>query len=148
MSIYKSIFSLFILKPKIWLKNLRWLFISLIAGIIFIYPSISFLQARESKIRFQEVSIFNNLSTIKIANERIAREGEDLVARIVHNRRLEYLKDYLKHFTDNFQGSFLFTHGDVNPRLAIQEMGQMYIWILPFLLIGFFFIQTFHLRQL
>ena len=121
-------------------KNIKWLLITLIAGIILLFPSISYLSNRESKLRFQEVSIFNNLETIKLANTRIESDNNSTFAKILHNRRFMYAFDFLQHYTDNFTGRFLFTSGDKNPRLSIQDMGEFYIWELPFLLIGLYFL--------
>lgn len=122
---------------SLW-KNKIWFLSSLIIGLIFLYPSISYLSSRESRIRFQEVSIFTNLEVIKLSNQRIAIDQNSLVSRIIHNRRILFAIDFLKHYFDNFTLRFLFTHGDVNPRLSLQDMGQLYIWELPFLILGIY----------
>ena len=103
-----------------------------------IYPSISYLKDRESRLRFQEVSIFNNLEPVKIANARIALDNDSRFAKLIHNRRILFAADFLKHYFDNFSGRFLFTHRDRNPRLSVQDMGELYVWDLIFLLIGIF----------
>jgi 4-amino-4-deoxy-L-arabinose transferase-like glycosyltransferase len=117
-------------------KNLKYLVISIIISILLILPSLNYLFSSESKLRLQEVSIYNNLEILKRSNSRIEHDGSSIFAKIIHNRRLEYFKDYLKHYTDNFSLRFLFTHGDVNPRLAVRGMGQLYIWDLLFLIFG------------
>jgi len=71
-----------------------------------------------------------------LTNKRIALDGNTLFAKLIHNRRIVYAKDYLKHLTDNFSLRYLFTHGDVNPRLALPGMGQLYFWELPFFISG------------
>ena len=119
-------------------QNIKWLIISIIIAVILLSPSINYLKDRESRLRFQEVSIFNNLEPIKISNERIAFDNNTWWAKLIHNRRIIFAADFLKHYFDNFSGRFLFTHGDVNPRLSIQEMGELYVWDLPFLLLGLF----------
>jgi len=124
---------------SLW-KNKIWFLLSLIIGLILLYPSISYLSSRESRIRFQEVSIFNNLEVIKLSNQRIALDQNNLLARLIHNRRVLFTSDFLKHYFDNFSPRFLFTHGDINPRLHVQDMGQLYVWDLPFLLIGLYFL--------
>lgn len=118
--------------------NKRYLIISIIIGMSMIYPSITYLTNRESRVRYQEVSIFNNLETIKLSNDRIKLDENSWIGHMLHNRRILFALDFVKHYTDNFSGRFLFTNGDVNPRLAVQEMGMLYLWDLPFLLIGLF----------
>lgn len=120
--------------------SLRWIILSILVAIILILPSASYLTSRESRLRFQEVSIFTNLEPIELSNKRIELDGNSWWAKVIHNRRILFASDFLKHYFDNFSGRFLFTHGDVNPRLAGQTMGQLYGWDLPFLLIGIYFL--------
>lgn len=117
-------------------SNIRWLSISIVAAVILLWPSFSFLASKEGSLRFQEVSIFNNLKPVETANQRIALDGNSIFSKIMHNRRLIFASDFLKHYFDNFSGRFLFTHGDVNPRLNSQQMGHLYVWDLPFIIIG------------
>lgn len=116
----------------------KWIITAIIISIILLLPSISYLNSPESRLRFQEVSIFNNLEPVKVANERIATDGSSWWAKLLHNRRVLFAGDFIKHYFDNFSLRFLFTHGDVNPRLAVQTMGQLYVWELPFLLVGIY----------
>ncbi len=122
------------------MESRKWLVISIILGLVMLYPSFSYLAGRESKVRFQEVSIFNNLEVVKTANERIALDDSSWWSKIIHNRRLAFAQEFLKHYFDNFNGRFLFLSGDVNPRLSIQEVGELYIFDLPFLLVGLFYL--------
>lgn len=117
-------------------RSRKWLIITFITAIILIIPSISFLKSDESRLRFQEVSIFNNLEVIRLSNQRIDLDRNSVISRIFHNRRILFGIDFLKHYFDNFSGRFLFTHGDVNPRLSVQDMGELYIWDLIFLICG------------
>lgn len=133
-------FGLSILYWKSLLENKKWVLISLVITMMMILPSVKYLVDRESRLRFNEVSIFNNLETIKLSNQRMNTDKNSWVSSIIHNRRVLYTVDFLKHYFDNFSGRFLFTSGDVNPRLSIQEMGQLYIWDLPILLIGIYWL--------
>jgi 4-amino-4-deoxy-L-arabinose transferase-like glycosyltransferase len=118
------------------LSHWKWFIVAGVLGVLMLVPSISFLQSRESKLRFEEVTIFNNLDPVKLSNSRIAYDGNSFSANIMHNRRILFTIDFLKHYTDNFTGRFLFTHGDGNPRLSIQQLGELYMWELPFFVIG------------
>ncbi|MBI4991485.1 glycosyltransferase family 39 protein [Candidatus Gottesmanbacteria bacterium] len=123
----------------IW-SNKKYFLISAVLALILLLPSLNYIRSRESRLRLQEVSIFNNLEPIKLSNQRIGLDADVWWAKIIHNRRILFLSDFLKHYFDNFSGRFLFTHGDVNPRLNAQEMGQLYVWELPFLLVGIYWL--------
>lgn len=112
--------------------------VSYLFALLLVVPSIPFLLSPQGKLRYKEVSIFNDLAIIKKANERIAREDGAWWARVIHNRRVLYAKEYLKHFVDHFNPRYLFISGDVNPRLSVQAVGELYLYELPFLVIGFF----------
>lgn len=121
---------------KMILLQKKWVLISMIIGILLLLPSISYLQSRESKLRYQEVSIFTSLDIVKKANERIERSGNVWWAKIIHNRRVYFFKEFLHHYVDHFKGEYLFIKGDANPRLSTQEIGVLYLSELPFLIIG------------
>jgi len=114
----------------------RWVIVSIILGIVMLVPSITYLQSRESRLRFQEVSIFTSLDIIKKSNERIERAGNTMWAKIIHNRRVYFAHEFLIHYFDHFRGDYLFVSGDRNPRLSIQDVGELYIYEAPFLVIG------------
>lgn len=131
-------FTLYFFKKII--KNKKGLILSLIISSIFIIGLIPHLTSREGKIRYNEVNIFSNLDVIKDSNRRIKEDGNSLLARTIHNRRISYSLLFLKHYFDNFDLRFLFLNGDVNPRLHNQETGQMYLIELPFFLLGVYFL--------
>ncbi len=119
--------------------NIKWFILSIILSVIFLLPSISYFQSRESRLRFQEVSIFNNLEPIKLSNIRLQIDGMSIVSRVMHNRRVLFALDFLKHYSDNFKLGFLFSQGDVNPRLNVQSMGQLYVFDLFFMILAVYF---------
>lgn len=114
----------------------KWILVSIIIGVFLIVPSVSYLRTRESRLRFDEVSIFTNLDIIKKSNERIKRSGNTILSKIIHNRRIYYAKEFLHHYIDHFKGDYLFIHGDRNPRLSVQDVGELYLFELPLLLLG------------
>lgn len=114
----------------------KWVIVSVIIGVLLLLPSISYLRSRESRLRFQEVSIFTSLDIIKKSNDRIERAGNTLLGKIIHNRRIYFAKEFLVHYFDNYKGEFLFIKGDRNPRLSTQETGELYLFEAPFLIIG------------
>lgn len=130
------------------LGNYKWFLISAVTGLVLVFPSMGYLQSSDSRLRLQEVSIFNNLGPLIKSNYRIAFDGNTVAAKLLHNRRVVYLQEFLKHYCENFQGKFLFASGDVNPRLAIRDMGQLYFVDLPFVLSGLFFLARYRKKQM
>lgn len=112
--------------------------VAIIIGGILLIPSIPYLLSAESKLRFNEVTIFTDLNTVEVANKRIEREGNAIWAKILHNRRVGFTQLYLSHFIDQFNPRYLFYQGDRNPRLSVQVVGELYFFELPFLIIGLY----------
>lgn len=134
----------FILFWQFWrqvLKNLKIVIPSLIVFAFIFYPLFMFAtQTIEGRLRFEEVTIFRNLEPI---NESIKdRQADDFSwwASILHNRRFYKATEYLTHYFDAFNPRFLFTHGDGNPRLSVQEVGQMYYFEGFLAVIGIYFL--------
>lgn len=121
------------------LKHLKpFLAAAAICAVIF-WPLFKFAtETQEGQVRFNEVSIFNDLEPINESVKYRQQDNYSLVASIIHNRRINYAYQYLTHYFDAFNPSFLFFHGDVNPRLSIQEVGELYYFDLPLVLAGIY----------
>ncbi len=120
------------------LEQKKHAMIALVVGILLILPSLKFFLSSEANLRFREVNIFSDPKVIEIANQEIANDGNEWWSKIIHNRRFAYTVAYLRHYFDNFNPSFLFIKGDGNPKFSTQDVGQMYLWDLPFLVAGAF----------
>ncbi|MBI3342218.1 glycosyltransferase family 39 protein [Candidatus Curtissbacteria bacterium] len=132
---------LFVQFRKNVLNSLKIVITSLVIfGLIF-YPLFIFAtQTLEGRLRFQEVTIFNNLDPI---NDSIRLRSEDHFvwwANIIHNRRFHRAGEYISHYFDAFNPRFLFTKGDVNPRLSIQDFGHLYYFEIFTLALGTYFL--------
>ncbi len=114
----------------------------IIAGICLI-PIVPHVLSNEARLRFEEVNIFSDISVIKTSNMRIAADGGSFVGKLMHNRRVGFGVEYLRHFADNFQPWFFFIRGDGNPKFSIQEVGQLYFMEAPLLFIGIFSLFSF-----
>jgi len=110
--------------------------LSLIIGIVILFPTLKFLLSPQAKLRYQEVNIFSDVTLVKNANQQIANDGNTTLSKILHNRRLVYAVSYLQHYFDNLSPQFLFYTGDGNPKFSTRDVGQMYLWDLPFFAIG------------
>lgn len=118
------------------LDNKKQVTIAVLVGIILIAPLVQFLLTPQAKLRFHEVNIFSDIGIIERTNQEIANDNNAWWSRIIHNRRFAYGVEYLKHYFDHFNPSFLFIKGDGNPKFSTQDVGQLYLWDLPFLIAG------------
>lgn len=119
-------------------KNTREFIIGIIVACIAVAPIVPHVLSKEARLRFVEVNIFTDASIVTTSNERTARAPDNIVNKLVNNRRVGYARSFLIHFFDNLEPDFLFIKGDGNPKFSIQDVGQLYIIEAPFLVIGIF----------
>jgi 4-amino-4-deoxy-L-arabinose transferase-like glycosyltransferase len=90
--------------------------------------------------RFNQTSIFSNPETQLILAEQIREDGvvgvPALVARIFHNKIVNYSQTFASNYLEYFTGDFLFFDGAKPNIFAIPNTGMMYLIHLPFLCIG------------
>lgn len=114
--------------------------IAAVIGILFVAPIAKFLISPQANLRFKEVNIFSDASVVERANQQILNDNNNIFSKVIHNRRLGYGVEYLRHYFDNLSPSFLFIKGDGNPKFSTQDVGQMYLWELPFFTLGILFL--------
>ncbi|MBU2544318.1 glycosyltransferase family 39 protein [Patescibacteria group bacterium] len=117
-------------------KHWKEFITGVIIALVILLPIVPHLLSKEARLRFAEVNIFTDSSVVATANERMAYDGNSLLSKIVHNRRLGYTLSYLRHFADNLQPSFLFIQGDGNPKFSTRAVGQLYIIEAPLIAMG------------
>ena len=123
------------------ITNLKTVAVTAVLAAILFWPLFVFVtRTIEGQLRFNEVTIFKDLEPINQSTRFRERDNFSWWANIIHNRRLFYTYQYLTHYFDAFNPSFLFTRGDVNPRLSIQEVGELYFFDLPLILAGIYFL--------
>lgn len=122
------------------LERKKQVFLAFIVGIILVFPTVKFLLSPQASLRFNEVNIFSDISVIERTNQEMANDNGAWWTKIIHNRRLAYGVEYLRHYFDNFNPNFLFIKGDGNPKFSTQDVGELYLWDLPFLILGMLFL--------
>ncbi|MBI3558885.1 glycosyltransferase family 39 protein [Candidatus Gottesmanbacteria bacterium] len=140
--VFVPLMILFLLVILGWKKKNLWkgfIFFLLVFAVLLL-PLAPHLLSREGSLRFQEVAWINDTSLIEQANKQIAGEGDSLVARLIHNRRVLFGQQFLKHYADHFRADFLFFTGDANPKLSLQTHGELYWLDLPLLLFGLYYL--------
>jgi 4-amino-4-deoxy-L-arabinose transferase-like glycosyltransferase len=125
---------------KILLANRKVLAIAIVTGLLLILPISKFLLSEKASLRYKEVNIFSNNEVLENANQSIENDGNAWWSKIIHNRRVVYTREFLVHYLDNLSPKFLFTSGDPNPKFSTKDMGQMYLWDLPFFITGIIFL--------
>ncbi len=134
------VLSLFFFKRKELFQFKKEVLGVLVVNFVLFFPLLLFLLTPQAKLRFAEVNIFSDASIVRNANQEIVNDGNSPWSKVLHNRRLAYGVEYLKHYFDNLNPLFLFINGDGNPKFSIQNVGQLYIWEIPFLVIGILFL--------
>jgi 4-amino-4-deoxy-L-arabinose transferase-like glycosyltransferase len=119
-------------------KDIRKSLIALMISFAILLPLLPHLASSQGQLRYKEVNIFSDPEVVAISNARIARLGNTWWAGILNNRRILYAQNWLDGYFKQFSGKFLFISGDVNPRFSIQDVGELYIVELPFILIGLY----------
>jgi 4-amino-4-deoxy-L-arabinose transferase-like glycosyltransferase len=121
--------------PKAWIAG------SVLAGILFSIPMlIALISDPNSLMRARGVSIFADQTqflqrnVIKYAD---SLERGDIIGMIVDNRRLEYAKAVVAGYISHFNLNWLFVTGDIERHHA-PNMALLYLFELPFLLIGIY----------
>lgn len=124
------------------ISHKRYAVVGVLAALSILAPLVPHMVSPEARLRFTEVNIFSDLTIIEKANERMALDGNGLLANTLHNRRVGYATEYLKHFFDHLEPWFLFIRGDGNPKFSLQEVGQLYLIEAPILMYGVYRLLT------
>jgi len=124
-------------------KAKKYVIPGMIIALVALLPIVPHLLSKNAQLRFVEVNIFSDSSIVKTSNDRIAFDNNSFLSKILHNRRIGYARSFLIHYFDNVTPDFLFIKGDGNPKFSTQEVGQLYLIDLPFLLIGIYYMFTY-----
>ncbi|HSX09861.1 MAG TPA: glycosyltransferase family 39 protein [Candidatus Saccharimonadales bacterium] len=125
------------IKPLLTIKKAA--ITAFIIGAIVLLPTVPFLLSHDARLRYQEVNIFSDIKIVQTSNQDIANNHNAIWAKLLYNRRVLYTSVFLQHYFDQLNPNFLFIKGDANPKFSTQDVGQMYLWDLPFLLVGVLF---------
>jgi 4-amino-4-deoxy-L-arabinose transferase-like glycosyltransferase len=92
--------------------------------------------------RLSMVTIFSDPTVINTSIERINydRAHNDYVGELFHNRRVIYGLAIARGYLDHFNPDFLFIHGDGGRQHHAVDLGMLYLWDLPFILAGIYYL--------
>lgn len=134
--------ALMILFGKRLLEAKIYLVVPAAITLIFILLLIPIITSTSGQLRYKGTTIFADVSPQYRAAEAIAqdeKEGQLTIGKIFHNRRLVYLPILIDNYLSHFRPNFLFTTADMDRHHA-PEIGLLYLWDLPFILAGIYFL--------
>lgn len=120
-------------------KKQKLIAIMAITFAILIIPLVINIVFGHAADRFSAFSVFGNQEIInKINLIRSYPNTNPLIEQIFHNKPIEWTKKIIQNYTTAFSSRFLFIHGDVTFRHSLHEIGQLFWFQLPLILIGLF----------
>jgi len=100
--------------------------------------------SKEGQSRFSGVSIFADSGPLWEALEkrRLSPDPDSLLTRLRYNRYLSYSKRFAQNYLSHYSPNFLFIEGDEIARSKVPGMGQSFLILAPFYLLGFILLLT------
>lgn len=127
------------------LKTFKKIFLlgSLLLFVIVIAPYIPYVVSEGGMSRGLQVSVITNSSEqVHEFATKALESGNTPLANIIFNRRIAYATIIFQNYLSHFSPFYLFVEGDSNLRHSPVDMGLMYLWEFPFVLIGLFVVLT------
>lgn len=130
-------------RKRLFIKtHTRVIIVSLVIGIAFVVPLFNILFGSSGLLRLQGTSSFTDQTGLLARDisklERDQTAG-DKIGQLLDNRRIVYVKTVIAGYLSHFSLRWLFLTGD-NPRHHAPDMGLLYMWELPFLLYGIYWL--------
>ena len=112
---------------------------SVILGAVLLVPLLTSFVG-EASARASGVSIFSDRGYIDRIEEKRARHEDpfSVLNRILYNKPKELAIEFSKNYFEHFKGEFLFISGDDIERNKVPELGQLYLWQFPILIIALY----------
>lgn len=119
----------------------KYLLTALVIGAIVVLPMIFYtLTDKNALARQKGVSIFNSDTTNLTESSKkilIDQQNNDLIGLVFDNRRVQFARSIIFGYISHFDFNWLFIKGD-EARHHAPGVGLMYLWELPFLLVGLY----------
>lgn len=129
------------LKRKI---DKRFLFATALFIITVVLPLLFIFSSKQLSLRIRTVSLFATQESQLTINEQHREDGVSdvplIVTRLSHNKLVNYSGQFLQNYFSHFSYDFLFTDKGLPIRYKIPNTGLLYLFELPFLLLGVWFL--------
>lgn len=142
--VFIPIYSFALLLPfrSFLIQNKKYLAIPIVISILFVILLVPIIFSVSGQLRFKGTAIFFDQSPVFKSSELIGQDqkaGQEIIGKILHNRRLVYLPILTENYLSHLKPTFLFFTADMERHHAPQ-MGLLYLWDLPFILAGIYFL--------
>ncbi len=132
-----------VLRKQLFVRKNTWaLVVSGLIGAVFAAALLPILFGKTGLLRLQGTSSFTDQTGLLARDirklERDKASG-DVLGQILDNRRIVYAQTVFAGYLSSFSFRWLFLTGD-NPRHHAPDMGLLYLWELPFLLYGMYWV--------
>ncbi len=120
----------------------KYLILFVIFGVLVVMPmGLSIIINPSSLNRAKSTSFTSNVDFAPFTAKRVEvdRQNKDYIGLAIDNRRAVYVRQVAGGYISHFDPNWLFIKGD-QPRHHAPGMGLLYLWEIPFLLIGIYFI--------
>ena len=132
----------FLKDKQIILKSLLKQF--LIFVFIIVLPIIVILSQKDLAVRISELSVFNHPETTLVLQEQISNDTVSglpyIATRLFHNKATGYFFTISENFFKHLSFDYLFLDYGFPDRYRIPGSGLLYIFQLPLILLGVFFL--------
>jgi 4-amino-4-deoxy-L-arabinose transferase-like glycosyltransferase len=130
-----------IYRKELFSVSKKYLYSSVLIGILVLLPTIQYFMTNENAFaRAKGVSIFSSQTHVNQGERKRyiddAMQG-DTIGLFLHNKYISYGKEMIYGYTAHFSPNWLFIRGDLERHHA-PGMSLLYLWELPFLLVGFY----------
>lgn len=127
-------------RKEILSKSKKYLFSFIIITIAIGLPLVILIPPKVILQRFEVTTGRPKLEDIEKSIKFILQDqamGSNF-GKIIHNRRLVIGQTYFNNYLSHFDPNFLYTLGDDNFRHHIQDMGMLYLFEMPLVIIGIY----------
>lgn len=133
------ILSLFLIWRKEIRENIKSYIFGLAIAILIATPIIASTFSSSGLKHIKEVSIFEDKS-LQITYVKALNNDNNPISKIFLNRRIPYLFESLHRYFSHYSPGFLFFGDDPNPRHHPPYHGNLYLYEIIFLPVGFWFL--------
>src|SRR3989344_1824981 len=132
--------TILIYRKEIFTISKKYLAVFVTVLILLAVPIVFLMPNEAVSQRFESITLTSYTEDVQKSVDFI-NEDETVkfpLANLIHNRRVIIGIRYFKNYLANFDPNFLFVKGDDNFRHHIENMGMLYLWQLPLVLIGLY----------
>ncbi|MCL4385603.1 MAG: glycosyltransferase family 39 protein [Cyanobacteria bacterium] len=141
--VFVSLIAIF--RREIFLNKINKLYFALgvFLALVIVAPMLGYtIIDKNAMLRAKGVSVFSDQTQFLRRNvQKVAfdEKNKDVIGLILDNRRFEFVKAVIAGYISHFDLNWLFISGDIERHHA-PYMGLLYLFELPFILIGVYFL--------